>query len=311
MAVRRSDWLFPRSLLADSPSSRDGVTEREEYEIRRKTCMFVEKCAMRFKPAMPKLTIATAQVFFHRFFSRQSFKAHERLLIAMACLHLAGKVEEAPRKLSMVAQVYHVTRNKGARPLDQKGEEFQKLKEQILIAERVLLHTIAFDLDIDHPHPHIVQLVTRVRVSDKAKNKELVQSAWHFVNDSLRTNLCLQHEPRDIACAAVYLAGKVIDFPQGGDATADGAAATASAAVGAGDAAAQGAVPCRWAGLFGIETSKLYDICTQILELYERQPSMAGVGASVARLTPGGDGGVGEHEHRDKRRRLDRESGNA
>ena len=110
---------------------------------------------MRFKPAMPKPTIATAQVFFHRFFSRQSFKAHERLLIAMACLHLAGKVE-TPRKLSMVAQVYHVTRNKGARPLDQKGEEFQ-LKEQILIAERVLLHTIAFDLDIDHPHPHIVQ----------------------------------------------------------------------------------------------------------------------------------------------------------
>jgi cyclin T len=41
--------------------------------------------------------------------------------------------------------------------------------------------------------------------------------AWNFVNDSLRTTLCLQFKPQLIASAAIYLASKFLkyDLPEG------------------------------------------------------------------------------------------------
>ena len=43
-------------------------------------------------------TTATGVVFFHRFFMIQSFKQFDRYVVAAACLLLAGKVEETPKK---------------------------------------------------------------------------------------------------------------------------------------------------------------------------------------------------------------------
>ena len=90
----------------------------------------------------PKLTIATALVFFHRFYSRQSFKYHDRFvsqaflriyptnltfcskLIANTCLHLAGKVEETPQKLSRVIEITYKMRNEGRLPATQQVRDF-------------------------------------------------------------------------------------------------------------------------------------------------------------------------------------------
>lgn len=41
----------------------------------------------------PKEAIATALVYFHKFFMLHSFQKHERFVIASACLFLAAKVE--------------------------------------------------------------------------------------------------------------------------------------------------------------------------------------------------------------------------
>ena len=43
-------------------------------------------------------TTATGVVFFHRFFMIQSLKQFDRYVVAAACLLLAGKVEETPKK---------------------------------------------------------------------------------------------------------------------------------------------------------------------------------------------------------------------
>ena len=42
--------------------------------------------------------------------------------------------------------------------------------------------------------------------------KNIVQSSWTFINDSLSTTLCLQWEPEVIAIAFMYLAGKMSQF---------------------------------------------------------------------------------------------------
>lgn len=41
----------------------------------------------------PVEAVATALVFFHKFFMLHSFLKHERLFVASACLFLAAKVE--------------------------------------------------------------------------------------------------------------------------------------------------------------------------------------------------------------------------
>lgn len=48
-------------------------------------------------------------------------------------------------------------------------------------------------------------------------NRNLAQVAWNFVNDSLRTTICLQFKPQLIASAAIYLASKFLKYqlPEG------------------------------------------------------------------------------------------------
>ena len=43
-------------------------------------------------------TMATGVVFFHRFYIVQSFHEFNHWVVAAACLLLAGKVEETPKK---------------------------------------------------------------------------------------------------------------------------------------------------------------------------------------------------------------------
>jgi len=124
--------------------------------------------------------------------------------------------------------------------LDSKGEDFLKLKERILLLERIILHTIGFELSIDHPYKFFVDMIKKListrqlkYSSSKKKNmmlnsssltttgsgdgaktseimskmmNELVQYSMSTANDSYQTSLCLQFGPKEIATACVYLA---------------------------------------------------------------------------------------------------------
>lgn len=206
-----SEWVFTDEELSESPSRKDGLSLEEEKECHLKTCTFIEEVTEKLN--VSRLTMATAQVFFHRFFVRQSFKAHDRFLVASACIFLASKVEEIPRPLKNVVGAYLKLR-KGVE-MDLKSPEFIKTKEKIVDIERILLHTVAFDLMVEHPYPFISKWVSDVlqklpsgssAQEKETKRKRLMQFAWNFVNDNLRTMACLRFEPKDMAAAAVYLA---------------------------------------------------------------------------------------------------------
>jgi len=76
-------------------------------------------------------------------------------------------------------------------------------------------------------------------------NRNLAQVAWNFVNDSLRTTLCLQFKPQLIASAAIYLASKFLKYqlPDSG--------------------------PTPWWEVFNAKIEDLEEISNQILDLYE------------------------------------------
>lgn len=58
--------------------------------------------------------MATGQVLFQRFYYSKSFVRHNMDTLAMACICLASKIEEAPRKIRDVVNVFHHIRQVNA-----------------------------------------------------------------------------------------------------------------------------------------------------------------------------------------------------
>lgn len=54
-----------------------------------------------------QVAMATGQVLFQRFYYTKSFVRHPMEITAMACTCLASKVEESPRRIRDVINVYH------------------------------------------------------------------------------------------------------------------------------------------------------------------------------------------------------------
>ncbi len=121
--------------------------------------------------------------------------------MAAACLLLAGKVEETPKKCKDVLKVTqsilteHQMANFGSNP-----------KEELLTHERILLQTIKFDLQVQHPYSHLLKFAKSLKgrfksregdiamllsftfsscgiTGDRQKLEKLVETAWTFVND--------------------------------------------------------------------------------------------------------------------------------
>jgi cyclin T len=148
------------------------MTIKEESDTRRRTCRYIEEACRLLK--LHRVAIATAMVFFHRFYAKHAFSEHDRFEVAIAAIILAAKTEESPKKVDHVISVCHDLKNRGvqagklarsSRTQAEKeaDEEFiKKLKERVLLLERVLLHTIGFELSIDHPYKFMLDQIRRL-----------------------------------------------------------------------------------------------------------------------------------------------------
>ncbi|KAK8458217.1 hypothetical protein SEVIR_3G336500v4 [Setaria viridis] len=239
-------WYFSRKEIEEnSPSRRDGIDLKRENSLRKSYCSFLQDLGMKLK--VPQVSIATAMVFCHRFYLRQSHAKNDRRIIATVCMFLAGKVEETPRPLKDVIVVsYEIIHKKdpnAGQRIKQQKEIYDKQKELILLGERVVLVTLGFDLNIHHAYKPLVEAIRRFNVGGA---NALPQVAWNFVNDGLRTSLCLQFEPHHIAAGAIFLAAKFlkVKLPSDGDKI--------------------------WWQDFDVTPRQLEEVSNQMLELYEQ-----------------------------------------
>jgi len=233
-----TNWYFTKSELYHGMNSEEIKSENANRKI---TCAFLQDAGMQLR--LPQLTIATAVVFFHRFFVRHKLRDFERMIIAATCLFLAAKVEETPKKLKDVIEIMYTIKYK--KEIKPDSMEFQQLKDQILTNELIVLQTIAFDLTVEHPYKFLLTYVKGIK-----GNRQLAQVAWNFVNDSLRTTLCLQFKPQLIASAAIYLASKFLkyDLPEGKNKP--------------------------WWEVLDAKIEDLDEISNQILDLYDSTPNV-------------------------------------
>ncbi|CAL0310252.1 unnamed protein product [Lupinus luteus] len=239
-----SRWYFSRKEIEEnSPSKDDGIDLKKETYLRKSYCTFLQDLGMRLK--VPQVTIATAIIFCHRFFLRHSHAKNDRRTIATVCMFLAGKVEETPRPLKDVIMISYEIINKkdpaAVQRIKQK-EVYEQQKELILIGERLVNATLAFDLNVNHPYKPLVEAIKKFKVAQNA----LAQVAWNFVNDGLRTSLCLQFKPHHIAAGAIFLAAKFlkVKLPSDGEKV--------------------------WWQEFDVTPRQLEEVSNQMLELYEQ-----------------------------------------
>ncbi|MCE3049368.1 hypothetical protein HAX54_044717 [Datura stramonium] len=175
----------------------------------------------------PQVTIATAIIFCHRFFLRQSHSRNDRRFtgeltrsgsghsgrstetpaeIDLKCWWLpngseggslaspelkllthkvcpAGKVEETPRPLKDVILVsYEIIHKKDPAAI-------QRIKQKGMPIGLVVVLFTGYSLCV---------------------NMVPLPAVWNFVNDGLRTSLCLQFKPHHIAAGAIFLAAKFL-----------------------------------------------------------------------------------------------------
>jgi len=198
------DWYFTKEQVNDTPSRRDGISENEEKENRKDSCGFIQEAGMKLK--MPQYTIATAIVYFHRFYMRHSLKVYDKMMVGTACLFLAGKAEETPRKLKDAVSTGYSIKYPDRPPLKPESEDMVKRQESLVSVEREVLKATLFNMKVDHPYQELIKTVKQMK-----GQRELAQVAWNLVNDSLRTTVCLRFKPKMVAIAAIYLASKMIN----------------------------------------------------------------------------------------------------
>ncbi|KAK8551834.1 hypothetical protein V6N13_120268 [Hibiscus sabdariffa] len=198
-------WYFSREEIENhSPSRKDGIEIGREEQLRKLYCSFLQELGMKLK--VPQVAISCAMMLCHRFYMRQSHAKNDWQTIATVSTFLACKIEETPRLLRDVIVVsYEIIhkRNPSAPGRIRQREVYDKQKELILVGERLLLSTIAFDLDIELPYKPLVAVFKKLGIFPN-----LLKVAWNFVNDWLRTTLCLQYKPHYIAAGSMCLAAK-------------------------------------------------------------------------------------------------------
>ncbi|XP_020552808.1 cyclin-T1-4 isoform X2 [Sesamum indicum] len=176
-----------------SPSRKDGIDPLQEAHLRYSYCVFLQNLGIRLN--LPQTTIGTAMVLCHRFFVRRSHASHDRFLIATAVLFLASKSEETPRALNDVlrasCEILHkqdFTLLSYMLPIDW----LERYRERITDAEQLILTTLNFELNVQHPYESLTSTLQKLGFSQSL----LVNLALNLVSEGVYRGLACS--PYDI-----------------------------------------------------------------------------------------------------------------
>lgn len=250
--------IFTPYELENTPSRVDGITAADEKKLRGKTVFLIETlCKYKNFSWANKSSLlpqASACMYFHRFYQYQSFRKHDRQVVAVACLFLACKVEEDPKRIKdMITGYFDIKKLLNPDVPQVTDEQKMEMLEKVLIAERVILQTLAFDLRIVHPIEKLFEKWKFVIKYLTAENKAVVkQSATRFLTDCYRTTIPIQYTQKDIAVSCLFLSTLELGEPP-----------LASKVEG----------EMTWLDLFDSDISdeKLNEVCNLICDIYETE----------------------------------------
>lgn len=165
---------------------------------------------------LPQVALATAQMLLHRVYNAAdfTFKEHPIDITAMAAIFLASKVEEYPRKAREVIDVVtHIISKEIKREIILQYSDHDKIKDEMFDCEKRILKHSGFDLLSKYPHKILIIIYPAVvRTLDPDKNvwteensKRIIQLAWNYCNDSMRSDVFTRFSTEAVACACIHM----------------------------------------------------------------------------------------------------------
>lgn len=237
-----SNCLLSESVFKETPSQTDGLDIETETDLRILGCEMIQTAGILLR--LPQVAMATGQIYLQRFYYSKSFVRYPMETMAMGSIYLASKVEEKPCRIRDVINVFHhikqVRAQKNISPLI-VDQNYIELKNQVIKAERRILKELGFCVHVKHPHKLIV---VYLQVLQYEKNRQLMQMAWNYMNDALRTDVFMRFPPETIACACIYLTARKIGLPLPNNP--------------------------HWFLLFKVPEEDIKDVSVRILQLYKR-----------------------------------------
>ncbi|KAJ1648477.1 hypothetical protein IWQ61_009987 [Dispira simplex] len=189
------------------PSRTAGVSAPLEAQIRHFACELIEAAGILL--SLPQVAMATAQVLLQRFYYVASVTKFSVRDTTMACLFLASKLEECPRKVKDIINVFDYVikrrRQLPTTPLEMFSQTFYEMKNGLIVAELQLLKRLGFNVQVQLPYG---LLVTYLQCLGLAHHPRILQLAWNYLNDALRTCVYVCYQPPTIASAAIFLAAR-------------------------------------------------------------------------------------------------------
>ncbi|RDX43044.1 cyclin-like protein, partial [Lentinus brumalis] len=219
-------WIVDRATLRQARS--DDVLYLDDPDLLRFLNIFFANLISKLgkKLSLRQRVIATATVFFRRFYVKNSYCETDPFIVIAACCYVAAKAEESPVHIKNVVSE--------ARMLF--GEEygiksFPSDNSKLAEMEFYLVDELECDLTVFHPYRTLMTLCGKEgggslpaaeageadaddtdgpRYWGTGEGKlELqegaLQMAWFIINDTYRSELCLLYPPHLIAIAAIYL----------------------------------------------------------------------------------------------------------
>ncbi|CAG0912858.1 unnamed protein product [Notodromas monacha] len=145
--------------------------------------------------------VATATVYFKRFYARNSLKCVDPLLLAPTCIFLSSKVEEfgVISTNRLISTCHSVVKNKFHYAFQQ---EYPYRQNHIQECEFYLLENLDCCLIVYQPYRPLISFVQDLAPD----NDQLLSLGWKVINDSLRTDVSLLYPPYIIALGALHIA---------------------------------------------------------------------------------------------------------
>ncbi|KAA6358980.1 MAG: hypothetical protein EZS28_045493, partial [Streblomastix strix] len=176
---------------AQTPSRRSGISEDQEER-------------KRFLQSFP---VQTACIFFHRFFAQRSMREFDCDLVAVACLFIAGKVEEFPQKTKHIIRVYlQLLFCSDMQTINEEANEYKIMRDMLYTVEFEIMKELEFEFWVASPSIYLIKFA-----SQNCK-LEVVETGWQLINDSFRFPLYLSYSAEVIAWCAFRLSAHMYKF---------------------------------------------------------------------------------------------------
>ncbi|KIJ59420.1 hypothetical protein HYDPIDRAFT_118514 [Hydnomerulius pinastri MD-312] len=219
-------WIVDRATLRQARTDDLQYIDDPEYLAYFSVCFANVITKLGKKLNFRQRVIASAIVFFRRFYLKNSYCETDPFIVIAACCYVAGKAEESPVHIKNVvaeARLFFSQQPYGVKSFPSDNSKLAEM-EFYLVAD------LECDLTIFHPYRTLMTLCKKESSSDlMAEAGEVgvgiddgprywgtgdgqlelpdgaLQLAWSIINDTYRSDLCLLYPPHLLAITALYL----------------------------------------------------------------------------------------------------------